>query len=812
MSRFLGVLILVFAFMSCSDTVTIDNALVHSIPTDSKIIIALSDVQDLDDLLKNNPVFDQLQSLSRIQELKKASSFLNDYDLNSDSFVALSIEGKNQVAITLVTEDFKSTADSTSIKKKINYNEVDIVERTLPNGNYYTADKNGVHMASSSLLVLESLIRRDIADYVFDSSFEKLFDRTHSDLSFYVKATDDRWLYEFLLDRNRPDQSNYAQWYQLEINTDAKSLHMDGLIVYKDSIKQRHALYNNLNAQENQVDKIAPANSRSLSSLTYTDEMDLITNLTTFYNRKPVVPKNILELLSNSQEISEIRLESGTALAFTLQSYETFFMNLDSLSSAKSTYRDQLIYNLTEPIVTNSLKPLAMEGSFNQIALLDNFLILADDSTILEEIISNHENGTTLSAQFWWKSARENMSNSSTLLHVTSLQELKSPVVPASKEDQKVLDQLDGNSVKAIISQYVHEDGYAFYRMEIPFTAGAAAEQPLVAQVGTYKPEKNIIAGPFLFPNHLNNSQDVAIQTDDLKLTLISENGTPYWSKELDSKIQGGINAVDSYKNGRNQLLFSTTGKVYLLDRDGNNVDKFPYTSKSGITQPLSVFDYNNDGNYRFVVTSGNDLQLLDARGNTVRGFNYRMSGKITSSPQHFRRGTNDYIAFTTDNNQLKLLSRTGEVRTNIKQKIDAKGALYFNNNLVQLVTGDDKLLYVNPTTGKVTTTKTSLNADSHVSMTERSQLIQNQNVIQFNGNKISLPYGSYLPATVTKVGNKDFATVVDTGENKVYIIDDKGNIIPFLPVYGNGSAQIGGSKERYLTTLDGNDVIIYKW
>jgi hypothetical protein len=96
--------------------------------------------------------------------------------------------------------------------------------------------------------------------------------------------------------------------------------------------------------------------------------------------------------------------------------------------------------------------------------------------------------------------------------------------------------------------------------------------------------------------------------------------------------------------------------------------------------------------------------------------------------------------------------------------------------------------------------------------MTERSQLIQNQNVIQFNGNKISLPYGTYLPATVTKVGNKDFATVVDNGENKVYIIDDQGNIIPFLPVYGNGSALIGGGKERYLTTRDGNDVIIYKW
>ncbi|WP_194851239.1 hypothetical protein [Nonlabens antarcticus] len=811
MSRVIGLLVLVLFFASCSDDVYIENALVHSIPTDSKIIIALSDLQDVDDLIQNNPVFNQLQSLSRVQELKKASTFLENYDLKDDSFIALSIEGKNQVAITLVTDDFKSTADSISVKKTISYNEVDIIERSVPNGSYFTADKNGVHMASSSLLVLESLIRRDIEGYVFDSSFEKLFDRTHNDLNFYVKATDDQWLYQFLLGKNKSDQGNYAQWYQLEMKADAKSLHMEGLLIYKDSIKQKHALYNNLDARENQIDKIAPANSRSLSSVTYTDADDLIANLNTFYNRKPAIPKNIKELLANSQEISEIQLESGAALAFTLQSYETLFIDLDSLSSAKTTYRDHLIYSLTDPILTASLKPLILDGSFKQLAILDNFLVLAAEPGIVEEIISNYENGTTLSAQFWWKEARKNMSNSSTLLIVTSLQALKSPLVSLSKEDQKVLDQLDGTATKAIISQYVHEDKYAFYRMEIPFTAGEA-EQPLVAQVGTYKPEKNIIAGPFLFPNHLNDTQDVAFQTDDLKLTLISENGTPYWSKELDSKIQGQVNAVDAYKNGRKQLLFSTSKNVYLLDRDGNDVDAFPYKSSSPITQALSVFDYTNDLNYRIVVTTGDDLQMLDARGEKVSGFNYKKSGAITSSPQHFRKGTKDYIAFTTSKNQLKLLSRTGEVRTNINENIDARSPLYFNNNLVQLVTSDNKLLHINPTTGKVVTTKTSLNADSHIYMTDRSQLIQNKNVIQFNGNKISLPYGSYLPATITKVGNKDFATIVDDGENKVYILDNQGKTIPFLPVYGNGRADISGSKDRYLTTRDGNDVIIYKW
>jgi hypothetical protein len=78
--------------------------------------------------------------------------------------VALSIEGKNALAITLVTKSFKHCRQH-FYQKRINYNEVDIVERLyITEWNYYTADKNGVHMAT--LLVLESLIRRDAADYV----------------------------------------------------------------------------------------------------------------------------------------------------------------------------------------------------------------------------------------------------------------------------------------------------------------------------------------------------------------------------------------------------------------------------------------------------------------------------------------------------------------------------------------------------------------------------------------------------------------------------------------------------------------------
>jgi len=810
MNRLIGLFLLIVVAIGCKSG-TVDTELIQSIPDDSKIVIALSDLKQVDDLLANNPLFDQVESLSRVREIKTASSFLKNYELKSESFVALSMEGKNKVVITLLTNGFDDSKDSTAVVKRINYNDIEILEKTTENSTYYSATKDGTHIASSSILVLESIIRRNLEDYVFDTAFVTLFERTHEDLSLYINASDEQWLYQFLLGKNKTDANNFADWYQLEPSMTSNSIYMDGLIVYQDSLKYKHVLYDELTAKENQLDKIAPAIFKSLSSTTYSDHEQLLANLAQYHNSKPSMPDLLANITSNSQEISTLRLESGTAIAFTLMPYESLFTDLDSLSAAKSTYRDQSIYTLSAPFNTRSLLPLIPETKISRIALIDNFLILAQQQETLEQVIANYQNNTTLSSQNWWIDAKKKMSTSSTLLNITSVEQLKNPFISIDSKDQKVLKEIDQKSIKALISQYVHEDGYAFYRMEILY-GNNTGDQPLVAQIGTFKPESPIIAGPFLFPNHLNDTFDVAIQTEDLKLTLISETGEAYWTKELDSKILGDINHVDAYKNGRNQLLFSTSKKVYLLDRDGNVVDKFPFASKKEITQPLSIFDYDNSRNYRLVVTTGNDLKMLDSKGNSINGFTYKSDGKILNSPQHFRKGNKDYIAFTTSKKELKLLHRTGNTRTNVKTKIEARSPLYFNNNLIQLVTANDKLLHINPTTGKVTTTKTQLDSDSQVSFTSRSQLIQNKNILQINGNKNTLPYGTYLPAQLTRVNNKEYVTIVDDGENKVYILDNQGELLPFLPVYGNKMAQISGGKSRYLVTLDENNVLIYKW
>ena len=86
--------------------------------------------------------------------------------------------------------------------------------------------------------------------------------------------------------------------------------------------------------------------------------------------------------------------------------------------------------------------------------------------------------------------------------------------------------------------------------------------------------------------------------------------------KKLSGPIIGRINQVDLYKNGRFQMVFSTENRVYVLDIIGKDVGPFPLKFKDKITQAVSVFDYDKNRNYRFLVTQGQSLLMYDGKEN----------------------------------------------------------------------------------------------------------------------------------------------------------------------------------------------------
>ena len=176
----------------------------------------------------------------------------------------------------------------------------------------------------------------------------------------------------------------------------------------------------------------------------------------------------------------------------------------------------------------------------------------------------------------------------------------------------------------------------------------------------------DIVLGPLIVKNHINNTNEIIIQDSKNILYLINSRGQVEWTREVDGKIIKEVNQIDSYKNGKLQYVFATEKSLNLLDRKGRDVGKFPLKFKDKITSPVSVFDYDKNKNYRLLITQNNELFMFDSKGNRVRGFNYNKKNKIVTTPKHFRIGNKDIIVFKTID-KLTILNRRGAVRINAK-------------------------------------------------------------------------------------------------------------------------------------------------
>ena len=173
-----------------------------------------------------------------------------------------------------------------------------------------------------------------------------------------------------------------------------------------------------------------------------------------------------------------------------------------------------------------------------------------------------------------------------------------------------------------------------------------------------------IIEKPTVVLNHVDKTREVLLLDSNFKLTLVSYAGESLWSYQLDGPIVSEIEQVDVYKNQKLQYLFATKGKVYCIDRKGNDVENYPYEVKfgEGNLQTLSVIDYDGSKNYRVMVSkSDGTVVLYDIDGADLDGWNPKKFETPLSQPgKHVRVRGKDFILIA-ENNKLHAFSRRGD-------------------------------------------------------------------------------------------------------------------------------------------------------
>ncbi|MBT8299807.1 MAG: ribonuclease HII, partial [Maribacter sp.] len=361
----------------------------------------------------------------------------------------------------------------------------------------------------------------------------------------------------------------------------------------------------------------------------------------------------------------------------------------------------------------------------------------------------------------------------------------------------------------------VADQGFFHSTINIQQT-GRKSKINTVSQLFTLQLDADLATNPQFVINHRTNKKEVVVQDQENNLYLISTQGKVLWKKQLEGQIQGKIHQVDIYKNRRLQLAFTTNNEFLILDRNGKEVQPFTKKFEGGNLNPLAVFDYENKKDYRFVVTQGDKVFMYNNKGAIVRGFKYtRAESAIRQAPKHLVIGNKDYLVFTLENKDLKILNRVGNVRTKVNTKIDfSQNEVYLYKNKF-VVTDKKGVLHQIAANGKMSTTNLRLNEDHGIDATSKTFVYMNDNVLSIKGKKVELDFGVYSQPKIFYIYDKIYVGVSDIQNQKVYLFDSQAVPIKNFPVFGTSLIDMedmeGDRKLEIVTQDQKNSIIVYQ-
>ena len=314
----------------------------------------------------------------------------------------------------------------------------------------------------------------------------------------------------------------------------------------------------------------------------------------------------------------------------------------------------------------------------------------------------------------------------------------------------------------------------------------------------------DIILGPIIVKNHINNKNEIIVQDSENKIHLINSDGQVEWTKKINGKILKEIHQIDTYKNGKLQYVFNTENNLFVIDRKGRNVGRFPLKFDDKITKPISIFDYDKNKNYRLLITQNRELFMFDSKGKRVKGFEYKKKSEIITKPKHFRISGKDIIVFKTID-ELLILDRRGKIR--IKPKGNYK---YSNNEIYQ---HENNLV---STSNKNEIVKINMKGDVKIgeSMSFNSKLISSKNLLitlQKNiianlGKETEIEFGKYDGFKIYNLNKNEFVTVYDSQNKNLYFLDKNLNIQDGFPIYSKSEANFSTYKDEIEFSLKSDD------
>ena len=843
-----------------------------------------------------NSLFEQITLLDSIIETNEG----NNFDIRKQPFlVTAGIVGKKKADYIFITGFTQNTSLNSALsffdkyfndiknKSEKEFEGVVIYSYNINNSEklYYSAEK-GILLISKSVFLIESAINQlnNKENLLSDENFNRIR-KTSGKNSLLNLFINHNHLpnYLLLLTNNKQETAmsvfkNYADWSEYDLTIKDNELFLNGF-TFTTSDNKFLSVFENQQTVKMDIESVLPAETSVFTSFGISDieqfraDFNSYRRMTNQFNKptEELAAINKKYRLNIEDEIYSL-IEDEFAFAITNVDKIDIYKNAVTIIKTKSksiaketltkildkhakiheknvesyffNYKiDDVVSHVIYKMPFQDIFPQLFGNTFSKIksnyfTFIDNYIVFGNSMKTLKSFVHDNLLNRTLqndnhyrdyvmqltpkSNFYFYSSVAQSLAWYGTLINKTVFGEIETYSEVFSNL-QAISYQFSANSKKGM----VYNDIYLKYDPDYTDKPRTAWELLL---------DTNILFKPVLFRNHNTGKKEIFIQDKSNKVYLINYAGMKLFEKKLDEPIISEIYQIDYYKNNKLQYLFNTQNKIYILDRKGNFVERYPVILNSPATNGLGLCDYNNTRDYRiFIATKDRHVTLFGIDGNIIDGWRFSKSEHAVTKPvQHFRIEDNDYIVFT-DKSKSYIQNRKGKRRIKPKEKFDISiNGQYIldektdRNNPRLVITDPSGEIYFVYFDKKVESVKIKDFSDNHffdfkdidgddipdyIFADDNKLLVYNQKKEKlidytFESAITHSPIYFRFPNNRKKLG------IVTANSNELFLINSVGTLYDGFPLFGNTQFSIGSLKgnKKFNLFVGTNDKILYNY
>jgi hypothetical protein len=500
--------------------------------------------------------------------------------------------------------------------------------------------------------------------------------------------------------------SKFAGWSAVDVNLRPNILMLNGFTHSSDSIDYYLNLFKRQKPQQLDVLRIVPTNTAVLSVLSFSNYASFHKEFLSYQDRikrkingnevlkelnskyQVNIQKSIIEHIGSEMAvgIAELAQQEFSNKCFAIvkttsiedaisgiKEVEEAINKVNNQKKIEEKYHDYIIGKI---LLDANFFDAVFGSLFSAIdkpyyTVIGRYIVLANSLEQLKEIVDRFEQERTLAKDSNFKQFADNLSDESNVFVYSNI--ARSPELYTRYLNQTFSETVVQHTdllrkFEAVAFQFISGNDMFFTNFSLKHNPVYKEEKTTLWE---FQLEGELAMKPKIVINHNDNTKEIFVQDTEHNIYLISNTGKKLWSKNIGANIIGEVHQVDALKNGKLQYLFNTSEKLYLIDRNGNDVIGFPVKLKENTNVALSLMDYDNNKDYRIIIPCGEKIVNYKITGEPVQGWMFENAEANIAYPiQHVSLSGKDYLITIDVNGKVYVFDRKGQARLVLKEKL----------------------------------------------------------------------------------------------------------------------------------------------